>query len=103
MILYLAKFNGREKGALGIDYDINVIIETNETEKEKLILKLYDKYEHCIGAKFVKLVTFYDLEQAASRVGLSNFRIQDINKMAVDQNQARRLLLDELRLRKKLF
>jgi hypothetical protein len=41
---YLLRFNGREKDAIGIFYDIQLIIEAND-EKEATI-KAYETHEH---------------------------------------------------------
>ena len=51
---YLASFHGRTKGALGIRYNIETIVEAED--KEKARIRLYDNYEHITGLILTELL-----------------------------------------------
>jgi hypothetical protein len=43
-MIYLIKFNGRRKGAIGVFEDFEVQVEANS--KKQALNKLYENYEH---------------------------------------------------------
>jgi hypothetical protein len=51
---FRALFNGRKTGAIGITYDINVVIEGDT--KSKAIISLWDKYEHISNLKIEECI-----------------------------------------------